>query len=127
MSYDPVTAVSGFSEFFIQDRIDENDIVRISDLTHDDWQSPQLSPRNGSEMIGLCVAQAGGMLVYDLIEAEPESDRETAAIRSIVPLLGPCLTDGVEVSFDKTSLRALLAHGLYRTLSQIDALKKDQS
>lgn len=124
IQYDPVSAIGGFAEFFVTRGFDVEDASRLGMLTREDWQSPDLIPRNGSEMIGLCTAQAAGADVYRIFETIPASDEESAAIQKVVPFLGPCLTDGVEVSFDAASLRALLAHSLYKALTGMEALEK---
>ena len=127
IQYDPVSAIGAFAEYFTLKEFEENDAERIAALTREDWQTADLTPRNGSEMIGLCTAQAAGPAVYRLVATEPASDEEAAAIQAVVPYLGPCLTDGVEVSFDATSLRALLAHSLYKALTGMEALEKAKS
>ena len=127
MRYDPVSAIGGFAEFFIDRDFDVEDASDLGVLPREDWQNTALIPRNGSEMIGLCTAHAAGPEVYRLLESTPASDDETAAIQAVVPFLGPCLTEGVEASFDATSLRALLAHSLYKALTGMEALKKAKS
>lgn len=121
------SAVGAFAEFFISRTFSEQDAESLKELDREAWQSDELAPRNGSEMIGLCTAQAAGSAVYRLIETEPASEGEFAAIQAIVPYLGPCLTEGVEVSFDAASLRALLAHSLYKALSGAAAYERMDS
>lgn len=127
INYSPITAVGSFSEYFILNDFEEDDVADVALMTPEDWKWPGLTPRNGSEMISLCVAQARGDLVVTLIETEPAGDEEMAAIQELVPYLGACLTDGIEVSFDAPSVRAMLAHGLYRSLSQMEELRKASS
>lgn len=125
--FDPTSAIGGFAEFFVTRGFNVEDAARLGALTREDWQTPDLTPRNGSEMIGLCTAQAAGPDVFRILQTLPASDEENAAIQKIVPFLGPCLTDGVEVSFDAASLRALLAHSLYKALTGMEALEKARS
>lgn len=125
--YDPVSAIGGFAEFFTQRNFTAEDAAKLSSLSREDWRSPNLTPRNGSEMMGLCTAQVAGTQIFHLVETEPASAAESAAIKAIVPFLGPCLTSGVEVSFDAASLRALLAHSLFKALSGLKALEKAKS
>ena len=127
IGFDRASAIGAFAEFFTLQEFDAEDAARLALLERDDWQTPALTPRNGSEMIGLCTAQAAGADVFHLIETAPASDEEAAAIQKVVPFLGPCLTDGVEVSFDETSLRALLAHSLYKALTGMEALEEAKS
>ncbi len=121
------SAVGAFAEFFIVRSFSAQEAELLKGLDREAWQSDELTPRNGSEMIGLCTAQAAGSAVYRLVETEPASEDEVAAIQAIVPYLGPCLTEGVEVSFDAASLRALLAHSLYKVLSGAAAYEKMDS
>lgn len=124
IGFDPASAVGGFAEFFISSQFKEADAARLAELTREQWGTQALTPRNGSEMIGLCTVQATGPAVFRLTETEPASEEEAAEIQTIVPYLGPCLTEGVEVSFDVASLRALLAHSLYKALTGMEALEK---
>lgn len=127
INFDPVSAIGGFAEFFVTRDFDAEDASRLSTLTREEWQTTDLTPRNGSEMIGLCTAQAAGADVYGILETVPATDEEMAAIQKVVPVLGPCLTDGVEISFDAASLRALLAHSLYKALIGMHALEEARS
>ena len=125
--FDPVSAIGGYAEFFLTREFKREDAARLTALPLEAWQKDELTPRNGSEMIGLCTAQAAGADVYAIMETIPASDEETAAIQKVVPFLGPCLTDGVEVSFDAASLRALLAHSLNKALTGMEAFEKAKS
>ena len=124
---DAQSAVGAFAEYFVTRQYDAEDAARLATLTREDWQIPAMTPRNGNEMIGLCTAQAAGSQVFRLLETEPASDGEGPAIQEVVPYLAPCLTDGLEVSFDASSLRAMLAHSLYKALSGQEALEKAAS
>ena len=84
-------AVGSFSEFFLLRKYGEDDIASLASLTNLEWQQDMMKPRNAEELFGLC---------------------------AIMPLLGPCIRDGAEIAFDKTSLRAMLAFGLYRAVRQ---------
>ncbi len=110
--------VGAFSEFFLIRKYGQADIDALAGLTELDWQKDFMKPRNANELFGRCVAQSARNEVYALVQTIPDTDPEAAAIKAIVPYLGPCVTDGLEVSFDKTSLRVLLAFGLYRAVHQ---------
>ncbi|WP_373490647.1 hypothetical protein [Parasphingorhabdus sp.] len=107
-----------FAEFFLLRHYKAEDIEALGKLTDLDWQKDIMKPRNAEELFGRCVVRSGGERIYDLIDTIPDSEQEGAAIQAVVPLLSPCVTDGLEVSFDKTSLRAMLAYGLYRAVHQ---------
>lgn len=127
LAYHPLSAVGAYSEYLTLKKYDRDDVAAIASLTRDDWQRPELKPRNGGEAVGMCTAQAHGEMVYDLIETEAESADEQALIAKIAAVLSPCISQGAEIAFDAITLRAMLAHGLHRTLSQMEAIKKDRS
>ena len=124
--YDPISAIGGFAEYFVTREFKAEDAGQLASLSREDWQAAELVARNGSEAFGMCTAEAVGAQVYRLMETEAASAEEKAAIQSIAPALGPCLTKGQEVKFDAAALRAMLAHSLYRSLSGMKALKGAQ-
>lgn len=71
--------------------------------------------RNSLEEIGLCVARADSVAARAVLETPPGTDRENAAIRAVVPVLGPCVPDGVTLKFDKLFIRGLIALALYHS------------
>ncbi|MEH6715901.1 hypothetical protein [Parasphingorhabdus flavimaris] len=111
-------AVGSFSEFFLLRKYGEDDIASLASLTNLEWQQDMMKPRNAEELFGLCVVQSGREKIYALINTVPDTEAEGEAISAIMPLLGPCIRDGAEIAFDKTSLRAMLAFGLYRAVRQ---------
>ena len=111
-------AVGAFAEFFLLRKYGEDDVISLASLTDLDWQQDIMKPRNAEELFGRCVVQSGGEKILTLINTVPDTDAEGEAISAIVPLLGPCIRDGAEIAFDKTSLRAMLAFGLYRAVNQ---------
>ncbi len=124
LGYDPVVAVGTISEFFILNGFDANDVDRITQITADQWQEPELTPSNSSEAFGMCVAQAQPQMIYDLVRSVPDSQDENTAVRQLVPMLGQCLTDGFEANFDVPGLRSVLAFGLYRTLEGASSVRR---
>lgn len=111
-------AVGAFAEFFLLRKYGEKDVGSLASLTDLDWQQDMMKPRNAEELFGLCVVKSGREKIYALINTIPDSEAEGEAISAIVPLLGPCVREGAEIAFDKTSLRAMLAFGLYRAVNQ---------
>ena len=124
LRFEPITVVGALAEYFVVERYRSKAIADIAGLTREEWQSAALTPRNASEALGMCVAEARPDLVLELVESEPESAAETTAIGEIVPLLSPCLPVGFEASFDAPALRTILAFGFYRTLSQIQEMRR---
>jgi|GEM_PF-4766257 len=124
IGYDSSVMVGAFSEYFFEKDFGKNYAEMIAGLSQEDWGNPVMHPRNASESLGMCMAQSQPQSIAALIESEPESQDETTAIQAIAPHLGPCISEGVEAKFDKSSLRALLSFGLYRTLHQAKELER---
>ena len=61
-----------------------------------------------------CVVRADVENARAFVEGPVGSSAEKAALTEIVPKMGPCLTDGLEVSFSKSVLSSLLSEALYR-------------
>lgn len=119
--------VGAFAEFFLLRKYGEKNVAALSELTELDWQQDVMKPRNANELFGRCLSQSGRNEVYSLVQTVPDTSAESDAIKSIVPLLGPCVTDGLEVKFDKTSLRAILAYGLFRSIHQHQEMLEAQN
>ncbi len=116
-------AVGAFAEFFLLRKYNENDVASLAALTALDWQQDLMKPRNAEEFFAFCVVQSGRDEIFGLINTTPDTEQEGEAIGEVVPLLGPCVREGAEISFDKTSLRAMLAFGLYRAVHQHAEMK----
>ncbi|HST35191.1 MAG TPA: hypothetical protein VLK25_00980 [Allosphingosinicella sp.] len=63
--------------------------------------------------LGRCVVADGPHQVHQLVATEPYSDAESAALRQLRPLLGPCLPEGMTFSTNPQTLRAVFAEALY--------------
>lgn len=125
--YSTAPIVGAFSEFFLLRKYNESDVAALSTLNDLDWQKDIMKPRNANELFGRCIVRKETDKVYALINTVPDTADESAVIKSIAPRLGSCVTDGLEVSFDKTSLRAILAYGLYRSVYQHAEMLEAQS
>ena len=113
-----VPVIGGLAEYFLIRKYDSDDMMSLDGMIQTDWQSDLMKARNGNEMFGQCVVRADRAQVFNLVNTIPDTDSERESIQAIVPSLGPCLADGQEASFDKTSLRSILAFSLYRAVSQ---------
>ena len=66
---------------------------------------------------GHCVATHEWSGTRSFLLAEPATDEERAAIGKLVPVLGPCLTEGMEVQITPTLLRDVLVEPVYQILA----------
>jgi hypothetical protein len=76
------------------------------------WFATTSRPTVVDEM-GACVADTDPAGVQALLGTTPETDNEKAAIKRLMPSVGPCLTAGATLNANRQSLRAALAEALY--------------
>jgi hypothetical protein len=65
---------------------------------------------------GHCVAVKNWSGTRAFLMARPESAEEAAAVRKIVPVLGPCMLEGMTVQLTPSVLRDALAEPVYQIL-----------
>lgn len=63
---------------------------------------------------GDCVAHADPANSRNLVLAAPGSDQGKAALKLLVPVLGPCIVEGARIEFSKPMLVGILAETLFR-------------
>lgn len=68
-----------------------------------------------------CVVRRAPETVHSLLTAPVESERERAAVAALKPHMNPCMKEGLQVTFNKSSLGGLLAEAMYRSLTQGEA------
>jgi hypothetical protein len=66
---------------------------------------------------GHCVALAAWADTRALFATRANSDAESAAVRRLTPALGPCLTEGVNITITHRNLRLLLAEPFYHLMT----------
>lgn len=69
-----------------------------------------------------CVVANNAMTVDRLVRSEFGSDAEMAAITAVQPSMGPCIWEGRSIAFNRETLRAALAAGLYRKAVGVPAI-----
>lgn len=105
-----------FAEHFIEHAFIKSDVERMIADDTPEWSSSRPAPSNANERFGACVVQTSALAIHDLALSVPDSRSETAALTAIVPALSPCIVQGQEVKFDRSSLRSILSVALYRAL-----------
>ncbi len=60
-----------------------------------------------------CVVKAAPVLADLFIRTEPSTPEEKAAIRALMPYLGPCILEGQTIELKPNNLREFLADGLW--------------
>jgi hypothetical protein len=105
-------AIAGaMSEWFVLNRYADVGLGRVAQFGE---QTSDLS-RSGYEAIATCIARTDPAAAFALIETRPASAQERAVLGRIIPSVAPCLPRG-ENTFNRSSLRATIATGLYRLL-----------
>jgi hypothetical protein len=64
--------------------------------------------------IGDCIARRAGPQAQELLLASSGSPAEAAALRKVMPDVGPCVPEGNELSFSKPILRGVIAEAMLK-------------
>lgn len=78
---------------------------------------PAIPARSQIETMALCTVLKAPQTASELLETEPASKDESAAMAPIGPVLGECLKKEMKVSLNPPALRALLALAAWRIAS----------
>lgn len=124
LEYPPTLLAGGMAEHLITREHRRPDLQSIARMSDDDQLAIGMAPRNGTEILSSCVVRADPEAAYALVATDPTSAGEDEVFERIIPHLGPCVPDGLTVSFGKPALRALLATGLYRMLNAASDLPR---
>lgn len=73
-------------------------------------------PGLGFQDFGHCVATRSWPATLALLASKPDSAEQMAAVRQLMPVLGPCLTDDVKITLTPANLRDVLAEPVYHIL-----------
>jgi hypothetical protein len=65
-----------------------------------------------------CLVARNPGVSAELVRSQPASVDERAAIKKIVPLIGPCLRNGSKISLVPASLRSVVSQEYYRSVMQ---------
>ena len=82
-----------------------------------DPAAPPLQASNGQEYMALCQVRAHPDKVAALFATQPGSREEARAMAAMQPDLQACLPQGVNASFNRPALRALLAMASLRLIN----------
>ena len=93
----------------------------------DPWFLPLLStlpagaevdrPGLGFQDFGHCVATRSWPATVALLASRPDSAEQAAAVRRLMPVLGPCLTEDIKITLTPANLRDVLAEPVYHILT----------
>ena len=127
LSFSPPLLVGAMAEWFVLQRHDSRDLGDISRISDERLGEVGLTPRTGYEDFAICVVRRDAAAVRELIRTRPASDDERGVVSRLSPHLGPCLPEGGSFTFNRPSLRGILAAGLYRVLSVMEASPQAQA
>jgi hypothetical protein len=115
MEIPPALLAGAVAEHLIRSRYSRADLSLLNVPATSPPQSD--GARNGFERLASCVVSRDPEGVRALVLTQPAGEDEPAAIARLSPHLAPCLSAGVTIEFNRATLRAVLATGLYRALS----------
>jgi hypothetical protein len=72
--------------------------------------------------MGDCVVRAQPAAAHLLVVSDVHTDPEAGAYRAIVPALGPCISNGVQIKLTKLSLYGIVAEAIYRLSRSAEGL-----
>ena len=105
------------AEHYFRTRYGGNGLAEAAAIPASDPRAAALAPRNGSEELAACIIRSDPAGVSALLQTDPASTGERAAMARLVPHFSPCVPTGVSASFARPATRALLAAGAYRMVS----------
>jgi hypothetical protein len=73
---------------------------------------------------GHCVALRAWADTRALFATEANSPAESAAVRRLTPVLGPCLTEGANIRVTHRNLRLILAEPFYHIMASAPAARR---
>jgi hypothetical protein len=109
-----LSILGGMAESRIAYKYRGADPAAFAKVTDDQLYASPAAPRNTSEDFAMCLARKNPSAVRALIESRPETDKETASIKLLTPHLSECLIQGMTIQFNRSTIRAYAAYGLYR-------------
>jgi hypothetical protein len=71
----------------------------------------------GFQDFGHCVATRSWPATLALLASRPDSAEQAAAVRRLMPVLGPCLTEDIKITITPANLRDVLAEPVYHILT----------
>ena len=114
MRASPVLYAGAMAEALLKDEIKPADLPQR--LAYDPaWAV--IKARSPVEAMALCTALQAPQATARLLETEPTSREESAAVGSIAPVLTECLKKGTQLNVNKPALRALLALAAWRIVT----------
>jgi hypothetical protein len=117
----PLLAAGGAAEWFVRTELKSVDLSSLSGMTDEMIEKTAYRPRNSLEDLGLCIVRRSPARATAFVKSAVSTKEETAAFKTIVPDVGPCVTSGTEIKLNLPSLRAVVAYALYRASSKLGA------
>lgn len=112
----PGTILGGLAEQRVVELSAGHDFRSLAAITDKQLNASPIAPRNLTEDFAMCFAREAPRELRAVIDTQPGTPEEAALIKPLVPLVGPCVSQGLNVKFTYRAMRALGAFGLYRLL-----------
>lgn len=105
----PSVFLAGMAEERFLHRYGKHDLAAIIAA------SSAVEPRNDWEAFSLCVVRRNPDQSRAVLGTSSRSAEEAAAVKALIPDLGPCVPQGVQLKLDRYAIRSYVAMGLYRS------------
>jgi hypothetical protein len=110
----PVLVAGAMAEALLKSAVKPDELPRR--IAFDPSRST-INARSPTETMALCTALQAPQATARLLETEPTSKEESAAVGSIAPVLTECLKKDTQLTVNKPALRALLALAAWRIVT----------
>lgn len=118
----PVLLAGAAAEWFISANRRKIDLTSLSGMTDEALDKTEFKPRTDLEDFGLCLLRRNPANALAFVSTRPTSADEAAAVKALMPDIGPCVTVGQQVSLNVPNLRAVVAYAIYRAASKLGAI-----
>jgi hypothetical protein len=122
LALSPLSLIGGLAEQRFVERFATRPVEALAKVSDDQLFASAAAPTNTVEDLAMCLARKDPATVRKLIDAKPTSADESALITRLIPNLGPCVPQGLSIKFNKQTVRAYAAVGLYSLMSNEAAL-----
>ena len=115
----PLLFAGAAAEWFVSVNRERIDLTSLAGMTDEALDKTDYKPRTDLEDVGLCLVRRNPANALALVLTRPTSQEESAAVKAMIPDIGPCMPAGQEVQLNVPNLRAITAYAIYRAASKL--------
>ena len=122
LALSPLSLIGGLADQRFVERFAGRPVEALAKVTDDQLFASAAAPTNTVEDLAMCLARKDPAAVRQLVDTKPTTAAEAALITRLIPHLGPCVPQGLSIKFNKQTVRAYAALGLYELMANEAAL-----